>query len=173
MGREKGVKTPVKWTKDMPERAYNLCLKGLTDAELASALGVGFQTVKHWKRTKPVFDNAVRAGKDEADARVARSLYERAVGYSHEDTYITTYKEQVTKVPYIKHYPPDTTAAIYWLNNRTRHQDQPWTNAQYIELTGKKGGPIETRNTVDLSGLDDEELKFLSQIAEKTQNNAD
>lgn len=169
MGRKKGVSTPAQWRDDMPERAYNLCLKGLTDRELAYALGVSDQTIEYWKRKKPEFDEAVKKGKEHADARVARSLFEKAVGYEHDDTYITQFQGQIITYPYKKKYPPDTTAAIYWLNNRTRHQEQPWTNAQYIELTGKNGGPIETKNNLDLSDLDDEELKFLSSISEKAQ----
>jgi hypothetical protein len=38
------------------------------------------------------------------------------------------------------------------------------------ELTGKDGGPIETHNTFDLSGLSDEELEQLEKINTKIAN---
>jgi hypothetical protein len=58
-------------------------------------------------------------GKEEADARVERSLYMRAVGYSYDAEKIFCDKNgKVTRVPYREHLPPDVTAQIFWLKNR-------------------------------------------------------
>jgi hypothetical protein len=58
-------------------------------------------------------------GKEEADARVERSLYMRAVGYSYDAEKIFCDKNgKVTRVPYREHVPPDVTAQIFWLKNR-------------------------------------------------------
>jgi hypothetical protein len=35
-------------------------------------------------------------------------------------------------VPYVKHYPPETAAAIFWLKNR---QGQQWREKQLVEIT--------------------------------------
>jgi hypothetical protein len=60
-----------------------------------------------------------RRGKEEADARVKRSLYSRAVGYSFNSEKIFCNKDgDVTRVPYREHVPPDVTAQIFWLKNR-------------------------------------------------------
>ena len=55
-----------------------------------------------------------------ADARVARCLYERAVGYSCtvERTVLHDGEERTLKN--VVHYPPDTRACIFWLRNRRR-----------------------------------------------------
>ncbi|EFB1429709.1 terminase, partial [Escherichia coli] len=39
-----------------------------------------------------------------------------------------------------KYYPPDTTAAIFWLKNR---QKDKWRDKVDHELTGKDGGAIQ------------------------------
>jgi hypothetical protein len=52
--------------------------------------------------------SALAAGKAEADGRVERSLYMRAVGYSYDAEKIFCDKNgNVTKVPYREHVPPD------------------------------------------------------------------
>jgi hypothetical protein len=59
-------------------------------------------------------------GKATADARVEQSLYRRALGYSHDAVKIFMPAGAVAPViaPYVEHYAPDTTAAIFWLKNR-------------------------------------------------------
>ena len=50
--------------------------------------------------------------REEADARVKRSLYSRAVGYSFNSEKIFCNKDgEVTRVPIVEHVPPDVTAA--------------------------------------------------------------
>jgi hypothetical protein len=52
---------------------------------------------------------------------VAGALYKKAVGYEHPAEKIFLSKDgQVVRVPYIQHYPPDTPALMYYLNNRQR-----------------------------------------------------
>lgn len=80
-----------------------------------------------------------------ADAEIASSLYHKAKGYSHPDVHISNYQGDITITEITKHYPPDTTAAKYWLTNR-----QPDLWREGIELTGKGGGPIETKSTDDV-----------------------
>jgi hypothetical protein len=44
------------------------------------------------------------------------------------------------ETPLEKYYPPDTTAAIFWLKNR---QKDKWRDKVDHELTGKDGGAIQ------------------------------
>jgi len=46
------------------------------------------------------------------------ALYERAIGYTAPDCHVSQYKGIVTVTPFEKHFPPDTTACIFWLKNR-------------------------------------------------------
>lgn len=125
---------PSKFTDDIVQRAYFLATKGFTNVEIAKALGVAVDTVYEWLKVHPEFSDALKLGKEEADARVERSLYEKACGYSHPDTHFSSYEGHVTETPTIKFYAPDTTAAIFWLKNR---KPAEWRDKQEIETDGK------------------------------------
>jgi hypothetical protein len=69
---------------------------------------------------------------------VAESLLHRAKGYSHDAVKIFNDRETgVTQVPYIERYPPDTTAAIFWLKNRQPAiwRDKTETNHKLVDDT--------------------------------------
>jgi hypothetical protein len=71
-------------------------------------------------------------GKAEADNRVERSLYERAVGYNYDAVkiFMPAGREKPVYAEYVEHVPPDTTAAIFWLKNR---DPQHWRDSQQLE----------------------------------------
>ncbi len=103
------------------EMATRFCLLGATDEELGRCLGVAESTVKNWMNKYPSFMAAVRVGRAEADARVANSLYLRAIGYEHSAEKIFLAKDgEVVRAEYTEHYPPDTASMIFWLKNRRR-----------------------------------------------------
>ena len=110
---------PSKYDPSYCKQAYKLCLLGATDKELADFFGVEEKTVNNWKEEYPEFLQSLREGKDEADANVAKKLYHRALGYVAPETKIVSYEGAITdKIDVEKHYPPDPTAAIFWLKNR-------------------------------------------------------
>jgi hypothetical protein len=133
---------PSRYRAEFAEQAFNLCLLGATDADLARAFDVSEQTVNAWKQAHPAFLESLKKGKEQADARVARSLFRRATGYSHKAVKIVadakTGQEHI--VPYVERYPPDTTAAIFWLKNRRPEQ---WRDKQQLEHSGGIGAPGE------------------------------
>jgi hypothetical protein len=58
-------------------------------------------------------------GKQAADDRVERSLYQRANGYSHPAVKVFIKRDGTTvDYKYIEHYPPDPTSMCFWLKNR-------------------------------------------------------
>jgi hypothetical protein len=97
---------------------------GATDPEIAKALGIGLAAFNVWKGKHPEIMESLRLGKEPPDQRVKRSLYQRAVGYSQVENDIRTITlpngggSEIVITPVIKHYPPDTTACIFWLKNR-------------------------------------------------------
>lgn len=123
---KRGRGQPSKFTDEMPAQAKKLAAKGWTDAEMAEFFEVTEQTVNNWKIAHPDFFESLKDGKDVADDKVERSLFERATGYSHPDTHISNFQGAITVTEITKHYPPDTTAAIFWLKNRrpTRWRDK-------------------------------------------------
>lgn len=105
---------------------------GLTDKELGGLLGVDESTITRWKQASPEFLHALKEGKEISDSKVVKSLFERAIGYSHPDVHISNYQGAITKTPITKHYPPDPTSMIFWLKNR---QPDKWREKQELELT--------------------------------------
>ena len=90
------------------------------------------------------FGSALAQGKGVSDAKVIRSLYQRAVGYEYEeekkiieydkDGNVKPIKIEKTK----KQVPPDVGAQCFWLKNRQRDkwQDRP----EVIPDTGADDG---------------------------------
>jgi hypothetical protein len=143
---------PSKFKPEYIEQAEKLCKLGATDMEVADFFGVEVRTVYRWKAENEEFCQALKAGKDTADERVERSLYARANGYEHDEVDIRVVGGEIVQTPIRKYYPPDTTAAIFWLKNRKPSQ---WRETKAVELTGKDGGPMETISRVELAALDD------------------
>ena len=126
------------------ELVFNYCLLGATMDEVAMFLGIPRQTIDHWAVDDELFNSAVKSGREQADARVAGSIYRRALGYSHPAVKIFCDKEgSVTEVPYVQHYPPDSTAAMFWLKNR---QPEKWKEKVSTEHSGPGGRPIEVEH---------------------------
>lgn len=110
---------PSKFNETILKQAQKLAAKGFTDKELAAFFDVDEKTINNWKIAHPQFFQSIKENKEAADARVERSLYERALGYSHpSEKILTTKLGDVIRVPTTEHYPPDPTSIIFWLTNR-------------------------------------------------------
>lgn len=124
---------PTKYKPEYKDQAYKLALLGATDKDVADFFEVTESTIGEWKLKHKDFAAALKSGKKIADGEIAHSLYQRAKGYSHHDQVILM--NQKTGVPVtvdtIKHYPPDTIAALFWLKNRAKDL---WREKQTIEF---------------------------------------
>lgn len=96
---------PSAYRDEFAEHARKLCLLGATDAQLGEFFGVSEQTINAWKVKHETFASALRRGKLEADAAVAQSLYNEAIG-------------------------GNVTACIFWLKNR---QKEHWRDKHEME----------------------------------------
>jgi hypothetical protein len=134
---------PTAYRAEFARLGYELCLLGATDSDLARCFEVQPRTIDGWKKAHPNFWRSLKEGKETADARVADRLYQRAMGYEHEDVQVfyDSKKGEPVIVPVVKHYPPDTTACIFWLKNRVPDK---WRDVQRHEHSGPGGKPIET-----------------------------
>jgi len=119
-----------KYEARFPEIARKLCKLGATDVEIADFFGIAVSTLNNWKGEHPELLEALKEGKAEADKRVEESLYQRALGYSHDAEKVFQFQGQIIRAPYREHYPPDTTAAIFWLKNR---QPDKWRDVHKHE----------------------------------------
>lgn len=109
---------PSKFKAEYADQAAKLCRLGATDAQLADFFEVSVSTIALWKVKHAEFSDAIKVPKAEADERVEQSLYRRALGYEHDEVDIKVIDKAVVVTPIRKYYPPDTTAAIFWLKNR-------------------------------------------------------
>lgn len=124
-----------------PDWGWSLAIQGLTIKEIGEAMGVSRATVNRWIAANPDFKEAIDRGRDASDAKVERSLYQRATGYTYkEKKVIVTMDKDGNQLPARietteKHVPPDTTAQIYWLKNRKRDK---WKDKWDVEVSTDK-----------------------------------
>lgn len=97
--------------------------KGCTDEEICMFFKISRSTFYLYQQTVPEFSDILKGWKRFADEAVERSLYQRAMGYTHPSEEVFCAFGKVTRVKTVKHYPPDTTACIIWLKNR---QPEKW-----------------------------------------------
>jgi hypothetical protein len=126
---------PTLFSLQKSEQAYSLAQAGCTDQEMADELGISANTFYRWRNEHPEFREATRLGKEAADERVTRSLYHRALGYSHQAVkiFMPAGSTEPVYAPYTEHFPPDTQAASLWLRNR---QPDKWRDKQDVEHSG-------------------------------------
>jgi hypothetical protein len=130
---------PTKYDSKYNDQAYKLALLGATDKELADFFEVTESTLNLWKLKHPDFSESLKKGKVQADAQVGARLFERALGFEHDSEEIKVVSmgkegSVVERVPIRKVYPPDTTAAIFWLKNR---QSDKWRDKQEVQHSGE------------------------------------
>ena len=151
---------PSKYEAVFAKQVYDLALLGATDVNLAAFFDVTIDTIHGWKHKHPGFLNALKRGKMVADSQVAKRLFQRAMGYTVKEDKIFNHNGKPLVVPTDKHYPPDVTAAIFWLKNRMKEQ---WRDRQEI------GGQLGISRQLDQ--LSDEDFsKMVVGIAEHLQN---
>lgn len=141
----RGRKT--KYDKDFhPKQVLKYALLGLTDEQMAGALDVAESTFNLWKKKYPEFSESIRAGKIEADANVASTLYKRSLGHTQKRKVAFKVKcyddkdRQIEKVEIVEteeYFPPSDQAINLWLGNRQRKK---WGSKSEVEHSGELKG---------------------------------
>lgn len=104
---------------------------GLTDEQIAHNMKISVATLYNYKNKYLEILETLKKGKEIVDYEVENSLLKKALGYTK-----TLNKQKVTNLGDVIDYKeeiyvaPDTTAIIYWLNNRRPKQ---WRNKQEID----------------------------------------
>ena len=144
--RSKGGR-PSSYKAEYAQQVAKLCRLGATDKEIAAFFEVHEDTINEWKKVHPEFSESLKEGKAAADAEVADKLFKRATGYEHKAVKIVADAKTGAEhqVEYIERYPPDTTAAIFWLKNR---RPDLWRDRIDNTHSGPNGGPIPVASTV-------------------------
>lgn len=136
-----GAGRPTDYDPEFCQIAADACIRGATDEEVAEVLGVSARTIYRWKIQHPEFCQALEVGKELCDERVARSLYNRAVGYTYDAVKILQNAGTAVIVPYKEHVPPDVAAQKHWLSNR---KPDEWREVSKHEHSGPNGQPLLT-----------------------------
>jgi len=130
---------PTRYKKEFSQLAFNYCLLGATDKELAEFFEVSEVTINAWKKAHSEFLKSLNEGKAIADGKVARSLYSNAVGYVKAvekpmaESLGGGMGSKIKIIKYDEYFPPNTTAQIFWLKNR---QPAKFRDKQEIETSG-------------------------------------
>ena len=152
---KKKVGRKTKYHSDFNLQVKGLCLLGLTDVQIAGVFEVEEKTIHNWRKKHPEFLQSMKDGKLVADANVAASLYERALGttikksqgFKLKETLFdtngkkTSEKENVKVIEYDEEIPGDVTAQKKWLGNRQREnwgekvEINPNGDAPFVGLT--------------------------------------
>ena len=138
---------PTSFHPDMCEQAHNYCLLGATNDELAQFFDVSSSTIDNWIARHADFAGAVRSGRVVADAKVARGLYVRAVGYDRKVEREILVGGELKPVTSTVNYPPNVQACIFWLRNRRRRTwrdapDDPSSAVDDIALLAAAGESV-------------------------------
>jgi hypothetical protein len=113
----------TKYRDEFADQAYKYCLLGAKTSELAQMFEVAESTILSWIERYDEFAEAIRDGGNRADAQVAYSLHRRAVGFTKtKKTIKTGGRFGTTKTTETIYYPPDVSAATFWLKNRQRNK---------------------------------------------------
>lgn len=131
---------PSKYKPEYAEQCYKLCLLGHTDRDLGEFFGVSHTCIQKWAEKYEEFGEALRNGKELADAEVANSLYNRAKGG------LTVTKQKLDKegvvVDLEEELPPDVRAMETWLASRRKKKEQDWNPNHKVEHSGEISNPL-------------------------------
>lgn len=135
-----------KFSPEFVRQAEGLCLLGAVDKDLADVFGVNERTINRWKRQHPKFCQAIKRGKEIADAEIARALYERARGFEFQEEVVLKCKrpgrdagEELQTITITRKLPPDTIACFFWLKNR---QSKVWGDKSKVAAQPPRKGPV-------------------------------
>ena len=107
---------PTKYKSEYAEQAGKLCLLGATNDDLSQFFNVANSTIGKWIAEIPEFSDTIKTNREDADHKVAQSLYNTAL-------------------------EGNTTAQIFWLKNR---QAKRWRDKQEIDHKSTDGSMSPT-----------------------------
>ena len=155
---------------------FYFALLGLTDEQMATVFDVPLHEFMKWKNDFPSFLEAIKKGKEQADADVVYSLYQSAIGYEHpsEQLFAVRDKEfdpvtgklvretsRIIREPITKKYPPNVKAAIKWLEAR---QPGQWSSKPDMKQV------LTVNHQLQLGDLNIDELKLLAKLGVRSQH---
>lgn len=153
---------------------------GDTVEKAAAKAGITKTTFYEWLQDpdKADFADAIKNAKSEFKKtivdRLQKSLWDKALGFSYDETKTEYMRDPKTNQIVVKNqsvttkrYPPDTAALIFALTNLAPDE---WKNRQNIEATGANGRDLMPKQSIDLDALTAEQKAAVLAIGEKIIN---
>ena len=147
---------PTKYKPEFNDLVTKFCMLGATNKNLAKFLEVSVQTISYWLAHDQQFLEAIKEGREFADANVAKAMYHKAIGYKHKEVHVSNYKGEITLTEIEKNYPPDTAAAFIWLKNRNPelwkqqpeviHHEHTVKELQVVKASDYKGMEVSKKS---------------------------
>ena len=159
--------TPLKYNPAYHDDwAWSLAIKGATDQDIADAFHVSRRTIIRWRQTYPSFNTACQSGKEVADAKVKKSLFERAVGFEYQEKEglyhrfqyggqhkgnegLIAVKNIIFQYVEWGHY---ATTDYLNINVHKGHEGYYFTNGKVQKITWKKDGEFGVTRYYDMDG---------------------
>ena len=105
---------------------------GLKYDQIANNIGISEKTLYEWQNKYSEIRNALKKGKELADIEVENATFKSAIGFHEkvkkpikitekmfgDNGRMTSVREKIEYVEEEVYYPPNMTAAIFWLKNR-------------------------------------------------------
>ena len=126
---------------------------GLAHDQIAKNCGVASQTLWKWTKKYDIIKKALSKGREVFDIEVENAAAKKAKGFYYTEEIATKCKrvfydesghrceeEFVVTTPIERYCPPDTMAAMYWLNNRKKQEwsRNPIQDASEEAIAGAK-----------------------------------
>ena len=127
-----------KYHPDMHLIVEGLAREGLSEKQIAKAIGVSEQTLNIYKNKYPEFLQSLRAGQAPVDIAVENALLKKCLGYDYDEVieverYIGNGRTTLDIKKITRHVPGDVTAQKFWLVNRRRKK---WSDKVAVEHGG-------------------------------------
>jgi len=134
---------------DHLEQVRAIAMRGISEETMSQVFDIAKSQINLWKKQYPLFKDAIEDGYTDADSAVLSALYQRAVGYQHDEEKIMQWDGEIIRADTVKHYPPDVPAIKLWLTNRQREH---WKDRHHSTHSGGAGddSPIGLRDETKL-----------------------
>ena len=157
----KGRKNNMKyWEKEENlQKIYEWASKGLTLNDIANNMGIARETLWMWRKKSDHITNALHTGDKVIIEVLENALIRKATGYDYEEEEyrmnFKTGKMEKYKTRRI-HYPPDTPALKYALNNKSKGAWSERIEVQDLESSKKLDKLLDRFQANAQEGSDEE-----------------
>ena len=129
---------PTDYSPDHCDKVVEWGKAGKSLTWIAAELDVSRETIYEWQRVHPEFSDAITRARVKAQA-----VWE---DYGQNGMFMPGFN------------------ASAWAKSISARFPDDWRENKGVELTGAGGGPIKTESSLDVTGLDMEQLKALASI---------